>query len=272
MYDEIVAHIKNKTKCIDDTLLWSPNIKHSFFSAVEWLDICGRSGITLNPEKFVFAQDEVDFAGFEITNQSVRPCKKYLDAIREFPTPKTITDVRSWFGVVNQVSYAFSMARWMQPFRDPLKPGKPFHWSTDLESAFHASKDIIINEIEKGVQIFDKSRPTRLATDWSKTGVGFWLLQKHCRCPKAVPFCCRTGWRVTLVGSRFTSSAESHYAPVEGEALAVADALDKARYFVLGCSDLTVAVNHKPLLKIFGDRSLEDLPNTRLRKLKKKKL
>ena len=68
-YDEIVAHIKNKTKCIDDTLLWSPNIKHSFFSAVEWLDICGRNGITLNPEKFVFAQDEVDFTGFEITNQ-----------------------------------------------------------------------------------------------------------------------------------------------------------------------------------------------------------
>ena len=64
-----------------------PNITQSFFSAAEWLDICFRSGITLNPEKFVLAQDEVDFAGFEITNQSVCPCKKYLDAIREFPTP-----------------------------------------------------------------------------------------------------------------------------------------------------------------------------------------
>ncbi|RUS76716.1 hypothetical protein EGW08_015519 [Elysia chlorotica] len=34
---------------------------------------------------------------------------------------------------------------------------------------------------------------------------------------------------ITLVGSRFTSGAESRYAPIEGEALAVADALDKAR-------------------------------------------
>ena len=62
------------------------------------------------------------------------------------------------------------------------------------------------------------------------------------------------------------------YAPIEGEALAVADALDKARHFVLGCSNLVVAVDHKPLCKLFGDRSLEDIPNTRLRNLKEKTL
>jgi len=56
------------------------------------------------------------------------------------------------------------------------------------------------------------------------------------------------------------SSAESQYVPVEGEVLAVTDALDKARYFVLGCSDLTLAVDLKPPLKIFGDRSLEIFP------------
>ena len=164
------------------------------------------------------------------------------------------------------------MADRMLPFRKLLKSGTPFHWDTQLESLFQESKDIIISEIEKGVQIFDKSWSACLATDWSKTGIGFWLLQKHCTCAQTAPFCCRTGWKVTLVGSRFTSSAESRYAPVEGEALAVADSLDKARYFVLGCEDLTVAVDHEPLLKILGDRSLEDLPNTRLRKLKEKTL
>ncbi len=52
----------------------------------------------------------------------------------------------------------------------------------------------------------------------------------------------------------------------------MADGLDKARYFVLGCEDLIVAVDHKPLLKIFGDRSLEDISNSRLRNLKEKTL
>ena len=67
-------------------------------------------------------------------------------------------------------------------------------------------------------------------------------------------------------------AAESRYAPVKGEALAVADALDKTRFFVVGCHNLIIAVDHKPLLKIFGDRSLEDIPNTRLRNLKERTL
>ena len=86
------------------------------------------------------------------------------------------------------------------------------------------------------------------------------------------PFCWRDGWPITLVGSRFTHAAESRYAPIKGEAFAVADALDKARFFVLGCTNLIVAVDHKPLLKILGDRSLKDISNNRLRNLKEKTL
>ena len=74
-----------------------------------------------------------------------------------------------------------------------------------------------------------------------------------------------------MVGSRFTQPAESRYAPVEGEALAVAYALEKAKFFVLGCTDLNVAVDHKPLLDIFSDRSL-DMANGRMRSLKEKTL
>ena len=90
--------------------------------------------------------------------------------------------------------------------------------------------------------------------------------------PGRSPLCCAGGWKTTLVGSRFTSSAKSRYAPVEGKALAVADILEKARFFVLGCNDLTVIVDHKLLVKILGDRSLVDLRNAGLRNLKEKTL
>ena len=159
----------------------------------------------------------------------------------------------------------------MLPFRSLLKSSVPFEWTDALQQAFDSSKLAIVAEIEHGVTIFDKTNPTCLATDWSKHGIGYWLFQKHCQCPYTDLFCCREGWRITLVGSRFTHPAESRYAPIEGEALAVADALDKARHFVLGCHDLTIAVDHRPLLKIFGDRSL-DISNIRLRNLKEKTL
>ena len=77
---------------------------------------------------------------------------------------------------------------------------------------------------------------------------------------------------ITSVGSRFTHPAESRYAPIEGEALAVADALERTRYFVLGCDSLIVAVNHQPLVKVLGDRKLEDIKNPRLFNLKEKTL
>ena len=145
----------------------------SFTQAVDWLDLCGHHDITLNPNKFVFGADTVEFAGFEITPESVRPCKEYLDAIRKFPTPANITDMRSWFGLINQVSYAYAATDRMLPFRQSLKPGAPFNWDNTLNQLFEESKAAIVSEIEEGVRIFDKSKPTCLATDWSKSGIGY---------------------------------------------------------------------------------------------------
>ena len=271
-YDEIISGIPNVTKCIDDVLLWADNIEESFQQTAQWLDLCGRHGIILNPSKFIFAADTVEFAGFEITPTSVRPCGRFLNTISEFPRPKNITDVRSWFGVVNQVSYASAMAKKMQPFRQLLKPGNTFEWNDELDNLFTKTKEAIVSDIEEGVQIYDPKRPTCLSTDWSKQGIGFWMSQKHCLCPGVNPVCCPDGWKITLVGSRFTHPAESRYHPTEGEALALSYALESTRYFVLGCPDLIVAVDHKPLVKIFGDRSLENITNTRLINLKEKTL
>ena len=269
--NDIVADIERKAQCIDDTCLWDDSIADAYSHAVEWLDKCAKNGITLNPEKFVFAADTVEFAGFEISAGSVRPCQKSLQAILDFPTPGNITDMRSWFGLLNQVAYAFSVTEHMQPFRHLLKPDTPFQWTPTLDALFEESKLAIVKEIEEGVRIYDKRKPTCLATDWSKTGIGFWLYQKHCQCASVKPQCCPTGWKVAMVGSRFTQPAESRYAPVEGEALAVTYALEKAKFFVLGCTNLNVAVDHKPLLNIFSDRSL-DMSNERLRSLKEKTL
>ena len=129
-YDEIVSHIPNKTKCTDDTLLWAHNFTKSFFQAVEWLDICGHNGIIFNPNKFVFGAGTVEFAGFEITSTNIQQCKKYLDAICNFPTPTNITEVRSWFGLINQVSYAFAATCY--PSASHSNPAHPSNGTMNL--------------------------------------------------------------------------------------------------------------------------------------------
>ena len=115
-------------------------------------------------------------------------------------------------------------------------------------------------------------RPTCIATDWSKEGMGYMLLQKKCKCVAIDPRCCPGGWGLVLAGSRFCSGAESRYAPVEGEAQAIVWALENTRHYTLGNSQLYVATDHKPLVKIFGSRNLGEISNPRLARLKESTL
>ena len=204
----------------------------------------------------------------------VRPSRKFLEAIRAFPAPRNLSEARSFFGMVNQVSYAFAMSPYMSAFRHMLRPDtwEAFEWNDALKREFEAAKEKIVEAVQDGVSSFDISRPTCLATDWSKQGLGFFLMQKWCECTLLRPDCCQDGWKLILAGGRFTKPAESRYSPVEGECLAVSDALFKARHFVLGCPNLIIAVDHKPLLGILNDKSLADIDNPRLLMLKEKTL
>ena len=160
--------------------------------------------------------------------------------------------------------WAFSKTDIMNPFRHLLSPNSEFCWTQELNDAFERSKIEIVDAVRKGVKGFDPKRITCLATDWSKHGIGFCLLQKVCCCDQITPVCCPDGWVLVLCGSRYTSPAESRYSPVEGECLAVVWSLKKTKYFVLGCENLVVAVDHKPLLGVLGENALEDIENTRL--------
>ena len=243
-----------------------------FFRTCEYLSLCSNAGIIFNEKKFQFGQEEVDFLGFRIGMQSIKPCPEYLQAIKEFPRPKDITGIRSWFGLVQQVAYAFSDSEIMLPFRNLLKPSTEFVWTQELQDSFDASKTQIIQAVEAGVRIYDPKKTTALCTDWSKTGIGFVLLQKDCECTETTPVCCKVGWTLVYAGSRFTNGAESRYAPIEGECMAAAWALNKTKYFTLGCRDLILGVDHKPLLSILGDKNLQDIENPRLLHFKEKTL
>ena len=163
--DLVIGDFPDHRKCVDDSLLSSPDIETNFHSTCAFLDKCSSGGIIFNPKKFKFAQDEVNYLGFKLTRQGLKPTEEFLANIRTFPSPKSITDVRSWYGAINQVSYSFASSELMLPFRQLLRPQVPFFWSEELESAFVESKEEIIRQCEKGVRLFNMSAPTGLATD-----------------------------------------------------------------------------------------------------------
>jgi len=108
--------------------------------------------------------------------------------------PENITDVRSWFGLVNQVAWAYSIGPIMEPFRELIKTNSSFHWDSTLDQLFSESKELLIKKVSEGICAFDPERHTCLQHDWSKQGLGYLLLQKYCLCSlDNAPICCSKG-------------------------------------------------------------------------------
>ena len=115
--DLIVQGIEKFDHCVDDSILWNDDIESNFIQVCSFLEKCARSGCVFNPSKFQFAEETVNFLGFKISSQGLGPTDAFIETIKSFPPPKSITDVRAWFGTVNQVSYTFAIADQMAPFR-----------------------------------------------------------------------------------------------------------------------------------------------------------
>ena len=94
--------------------------------------------------------------------------------------------------------------------------------------------------IKEGLKTFQLGLVTAITTDWSNIGIAYALRQKRCPCPETPEAmdlsCCKSGWNLIMVASRYCSDAETRYAPVEGEALGVHFALEKCKYFTYGLS------------------------------------
>ena len=266
---QILSKIPRLVRVVDDMCLFDDTIEGAFWHAWDLLETCVKNGIVLNESKFQFCSKSIKFAGLSVTADAVQPSPDLMAAIRDFPPPTDITKARSFFGLVNQVQWAYSNCAEMAPFRDLVKPNSTFMWDKTLESLFEKSKSKILEQVRRGVKNYDTCRATCLQTDFSKAGLGYLLLQKYCSCPlQHAPLCCHEGWQLVFAGSRFTKGAEERYAPTEGELLAVAWALDHARIFTQGCRNLIISTDHKPLLGILNDKPLERIKNPRIVRLK----
>ena len=154
--------------------------------------------ITLIMEKCEFCQTEVTFAGFRLSVEDYQIDTSITDAIHNFPTPTSHSDLHSFFGLANQLSKCNnSMALLLTPLRPLLSTKNDFVWTPHHEDAFMKAKGSLITA--PTLSILDLNKSTRLCTDASRQGLGFILQQKSTD----------GTWTLVQAGSRFLSDAES---------------------------------------------------------------
>jgi hypothetical protein len=113
---------------IDDTWLNATDMGGAFKQLAEYLMLVGKNG---NSDKFSFWEDTVDWAGIRITKDKAQPFPDHVKAIKDFPTPINLTDMHSYWALVNQVSPYYCV----QLFRELLQKKTPWYWDavrTDL--------------------------------------------------------------------------------------------------------------------------------------------
>ena len=109
-----------------------------------FLQRCSDRSISLNAEKFKFAEDQLKFAGFILTDAGYQIDPALTEAIAKFPTPQNVTDLRSFMGLVNQLgSFTPNLAGLVEPLRTLLSSKNDFLWTENHQQAFETARTML---------------------------------------------------------------------------------------------------------------------------------
>ena len=100
-----------------------------------------ETGLKLSPAKCVFAAQEVCYLGYCVTHAGLLPDPDLLQAIRETPTPKSSTEVRSFPGLARYYHrFVKGFAHIVAPLQALTRKKVTFWWDSKCQHAFETLK------------------------------------------------------------------------------------------------------------------------------------
>ena len=256
---EALEGLTGYRRIVDDIVIYDKDPQQHVMHVKQFLQRCKDKKISLNRDKWQFCQSEVKFAGFHLTPEGYQIDSSITAAIKQFPTPTTHTELRSFVGLANQLtSGTNAIAELIAPLRPLLSTKNEFMWTMEHDQALEKAKECLTTA--PVLAFFDVAKPTRVCTDASRQGLGFVMQQQT---PEGQ-------WRLVQAGSRCLTDAESRYAVIELELLAITWAIWKCRVFLTGMQQFDVITDHNPLIAIIDHHRLDEIENPRLQHLRAK--
>ena len=172
--------------------------------------------------KCAFGVDRVDFLGFCVSGDGISCDPGKIRAIRDWPTPTSVSDVRSFLGLANYYRrFVRNFAARAAPLHELLKADTAWAWTPERHSAFQDIQNALMSA--PVVIAPDFSRPFVLRTDASKYAVGAVLSQTV-----------DGEERVVAYESRKLNKHEMNYEVHDKELLAIVHSLRTWRHYLLG--------------------------------------
>jgi hypothetical protein len=232
---------------LDDIICFSATMEEHAQKLRKIFERLEQANFKIQPEKCVFATDTVEYLGHICTPLGIRPDPRKVQAIVEYPVPKTVRDIRSFIGLAGYYRrHVPNFAKFAQPLTNLTKKNVPFIWTKEQQEAFTELKRVLSTE---PLLIYpDFSQPFIVACDASTKALGAILSQVHDGEEKPVAYC-----------SRQLNSAEAKYSVTELELLAFLFATKQFRCYLYG-RRFTVYTDHRALRWLLN---LQD-PSSRL--------
>jgi hypothetical protein len=86
---------------IGDVIVYSKTAREHAQRLANVLDRFEKANLQLEPEKCVFEKGQVKYLGHVISSRGIKASPDKVRAIQDYPIPKTVKDVRAFFGLAS---------------------------------------------------------------------------------------------------------------------------------------------------------------------------
>lgn len=130
-----------------------------------------KYNIQINLEKSSFFLDKVNYCGYMIDKHGIHEEESKMEAIRQMPRPKNVSEIRAFTGMINYYGrFIPNLSSILVPLNNLLRKNTNFMWSKECELAFQKAKETFISD--RILAHYNPKLPLILATDASPYGVG----------------------------------------------------------------------------------------------------
>ncbi|GBG83854.1 hypothetical protein CBR_g37653 [Chara braunii] len=181
-----------------------------------------EANFKINAKKCDWAKTQILYLGHVLDGDGVKPEDSKIGAIRDWPTPRTLTELRSFLGLANYYrKFVRNFSTIAAPLRKLLRKETIWKWDKDCTSAMKKFKQTLIEY--SILKVADPYLPFVVTTDASQYDIGAVLQQDDDNGYTPVEF----------MSARMPSEkvATSTY---ERELYALRQALDHWKHYLLG--------------------------------------
>jgi hypothetical protein len=229
---------------LDDITVYSNSHEEHIEHLRQVFEALAKHKLYANPAKCVFNKPEVKFCGHIIGNGTVQVMQDKIQAINNWPQPRTVHHIRQFLGLASYYRrFIKNFSQIALPLSDLLKVGESADknkfrhvpWNTSHQLAFERLKAALTSA--PVLQQVDPTKPFIIETDASDFAIGACLLQ-YGEDGKLHP---------VAYESRKLNEAQIRYPIHEKELLAIKEALLTWHRYVDNGHIITILTDHESL-------------------------